>query len=122
MTSRATKLAVAAVLAASLPAAAAARDCDPAHHAPPAYGAPAAYPAYPGAPGPAPRHWREGSWRQRELARVRAEIGALEQRRAEVHARFGWDHRRVRRFERWYAVRRAELDRRWYELQAVAWR
>jgi len=119
MTSRASKLVLAAVLASSVPATAFAGDCD--HDRDRGY-PPAAYPAYPSHPAPAPRHWREASWRERELAQVRAEIRALEERRAEFHARFGWNPHKVRKFERWYVAQRAELDRRWYELQYVAWR
>lgn len=121
MASRTTKLVLAAVLASSLPAAAAARDCehDRDDHRTPIY-VPSTTPAPP--PAPAPRHWRDGSWRERELREVRAQLNALEQRRAEFHARNGWRPGKVRRFERWYAARRAELERRWYELQAVAWR
>ena len=83
MTNRIQKLVLAAVLAASVPAAALARDCDhdrddrpPAAYVPP-YEAPVAapvYPAYPAyAPGygaPAPAQWREARWRERELAHI----------------------------------------------------
>lgn len=129
MTSRASKLVLAAVLASSLPAAAAARDCDHDGDRPPAYAAP---PAYPAPPAPAPDRWddagwrdgssRHGWWRERELMQVRAALLALDEQRAEYHARFAWHPRKLRKFERWYAVRRAELERRWYELQYVAWR
>ncbi len=119
--SRVSKLFVAAVLAASLPALAAAGERDHDHdrdcaHGTPAGWAPAAYPR------PAPHRWREVSWRERELAHLRADLHALEEARADFHARHGWRGRRSVRFERWYAARRAELERRWYELQAVAWR
>ncbi len=127
MTSRTSKLVLAALLASSLPAVAAARDCEhdrDGDHRPPVYVPP---PAYPAPPAPAPDRWREdswrdGSWRERELREVRAELRALDQRRAEFHARFAWNPGKVRRFERRYALRRAELERRWYELQYVAWR
>lgn len=121
--SRTSKLFLAAVLALSPPALAAARehehDRDCGHPAPGAWAPPPSYPT----PAPAPDHrWREGAWRARELAAVQAELRALDERRAAVHARHGWSRRKVWRFERWYAARRAELERRWYELQAVAWR
>lgn len=131
MTSRTSKLVFAAVLASSLPAAALARDCDHDHDRdrPPVY---APQPAYPTPPAPAPDRWqdgtwrdgsrRHGSWRERELMQVRAELRALDEQRAELHARFAWNPRKLRKLERWYAVRRAELERRWHELQYVAWR
>jgi hypothetical protein len=137
MTNRVSKLILAAVLASSLPAAASAdgRDRDgvppaawppataayPAHAAPPQ--PPGAYPAYPACPDrPAPRPWREARWRERELAEVRAQLRALDAERDRFYAESGWRPGRVRKFERWYAARRAELERRWYELQPVAWR
>lgn len=127
MTSRVPELFVAAVLAASMPAAALARE-HPCEHGdddhrpaeyfpPPVYAPPPAYPA-----PPAPIRWREGSWRERRIAEIRAELWRLEARRAEVRARFGWNPRRLWRFERRYAVRHAELQRELRELQAVAWR
>lgn len=117
------KLAVAALVLAILPAAAAARDCDR-DRDPIAYPAPQPYPY----PEPAPgwqgdrRPWGEGSWRWRELAEIRGEMRDLDARRAEFYARWGWRPGQVRRFERWYAWRRAELERRAWELQRVAWR
>ncbi len=130
MTSRASKLVLAAVLASSLPAAALAGDCDHDHERdrPPVYAPP---PQYPVPPAPAPGRWdatwrdgswRHGSWRERELMQVQAELRALDAQRAELHARFAWNPRKLRKFDRWYGVRRAELERRWYELQYVAWR
>ncbi len=114
------KLAVAALVAAALPAVAAARDWDGDDR--PAVAHPGPYDR----PGPGwqgeHRRWREGSWRWRELAQIRAEMRELEARRAEFYARPGWFPGQVRRFERWYAFRRAELDRRTFELQRVAWR
>jgi hypothetical protein len=125
MTSRLSKLVLATVLAGSVPAAAAAFD---------PYGrqVAAARPA-PWQPAPAPpREWRDGgrhdggwraaAWRERELASVRADLRALEAQRAEFHARNAWRPGKLRRFDRWYAERRAELERRWHELQLVAWR
>ena len=132
MTNRLQKLALAAVLLSSIPLAASARDCDhdrdgvppaawegpigPAYPAPPV----AAYPANPRSP--APREWREARWRERERAEVAAQLRALDAERDRFYAENGWRRGRVRRFERYYAVRRAELERRWYELQPVAWR
>ncbi len=130
MTSRISKLVLAAVVASSLPAAAAARDCDhdgtppTAYGAPPVYAPPAPAAYYDPAP-PAPGYEREGGWRNggwwraREIAHVREEIRGLDQARAEFYA---WPHRRweVRRFERWYGERRAQLEHRIDELQAFA--
>jgi hypothetical protein len=117
MTSRVSKLVLAAVLAASIPAVAAARDCD--HHgAPAAHGGPAHHPA----PAPGAR-WREASWRDRELLHVRAELRALERERAEYHARHAGHPGKLRKYDRAHAARRAELERRWHELRPmVAWR
>ncbi|HEX9401110.1 MAG TPA: hypothetical protein VF912_13450 [Anaeromyxobacter sp.] len=69
-----------------------------------------------------PVPWREAAWRERELREVRAELQALDTQRAEVHARFARKPGKVRHYDRWYAERRAELERRWSELQRVAWR
>jgi hypothetical protein len=135
MTSRTSKLVVAAVLASSIPAAALARDCDHEEHAaphavyvptaapPPVY-APA--PAY--APAPvysapvAARQWREGAWRERRIHELRTELRDLDAQRAEVYARYARNPGRLHRFDRWYTVRRAELERRLNELAYVAWR
>lgn len=165
MTPRARKLAVAAALAASIPAAALAheRECEhgdqdedrpvvyapPPEYAPPpayppqaGYAPPAEYPpaeypppaeyeyAPPAGWGPSqerpapppPRRWREGAWRERRVFELRAELRALDLRRAEAEARFGWSPYRRWRIERWYAARRAEIERRLWELQPVAWR
>lgn len=122
------KLVLAAVVTASLPAAAAARDCD--HPAPPqvvAWAPPATYPAP--APPPAWREghshrarWQEARWRERELAELRFEFRALDDERADFYARPGVRRGQARRFERYYAERRAELERRWNALQLVAMR
>jgi hypothetical protein len=125
--SRLWKLAVVAVLASTLPAAALAheRDCDrdgDLDRRPVGYVPDAPPPAPPPAPYWREGTWREGTWRERRIHELRADLRALETRRAEVHARFGWNPRRVWRFDGWYTVRRAELERRLYELQAVAWR
>jgi hypothetical protein len=116
------KLVVTAAIAASIPAAAFARDCD--HDARPVpLPAPAGY--YEGGwqggdhdGWRRERHERRDAWREQERARIRAEYAHLDERRAEFYARFGWNPRKVDRFERWYAWERAELDRRW---NAVSW-
>ena len=114
MTSRISKVVFAAVLAAALPAAAVACDHDGDRRAEAAWRDPR--------PGPEPaRRWREG-WRERELSRVRAELQALEAERADFHARFAWNLHRLRRYDRVYLERRTALQRRWSELQPVAWR
>jgi poly(3-hydroxybutyrate) depolymerase len=117
---RASKLIVAAALAASLPAAAAARDCDHGVPAPEAWGQPTAY--YPVRPAPAPYRWREARWRERELFSLRAEFRALDDERARFYAQPGVRRGQARRFERYYAERRADLERRWNDLQYVAMR
>jgi hypothetical protein len=113
MTSRVSKLVLTAVLAASLPAAAAASDCDHldrrTHGSGPALHRPA--------PAPAPR------WRDAELQRVRAELRALERERAQFHAKHARHPGKLRKYDRAYAERRAELERRWQALRPmVAWR
>ncbi|HET7825206.1 MAG TPA: hypothetical protein VFK90_07725 [Anaeromyxobacter sp.] len=132
MTSRTSKLvALAAVLAASIPAAALAHDrdddCDRDGARPPvAYAPPVPQPVY--APAPAyPQYapmsyWREGGWRARRIHELREELRALDARRAEVYARSGGNPWRMRRFDSWYAFRRAELERRLSDLAYVAWR
>lgn len=113
-------LATAALIAVAIPTAGSARPCD--HDAAPA---PAPYYGETYAPpAPAPAPWREDeSYRSRERSRERAAIrferARLEETRARFYARWGWNARKVDRFERWYAVERAELDRRenalgWY--------
>jgi hypothetical protein len=120
MNSRLPKLVAAAVLAASVPAAASARDCD--HDRPPPVYAPPVYAPVHGPPAPAPRAWREARWRERELAELRAEFRALESERARFYAAYGHRPGKVRKFERWYAARRAELESRWEAAQLYAWR
>ncbi len=129
MTNRISKLVLAAVLLSSVPLAARAHDRDDDRDAPAGWPAPAASPGYPGGPdaypAPAPREWREGRawrWREHERAEVRAQLRALDAERDAFYAANAWRPGRVRRYERWYAVRRAELERRLYELQPVAWR
>jgi hypothetical protein len=122
MTSFVRKLALAAVLVAALPAAARARPCED-ERRPVAV----AYPA------PPPSTWREGEregwrdhgraeWRERERQELRGEFRALEDQRTDFYARWGWNGRKVARFERWYGERRAELQRRWDALEQYAWR
>lgn len=114
MTPRISKLVLAAVLASTIPAAAAASDCDhPDGRAGVVYPAPWQSP-----PGPAPRV----GWRGHELASVRAELQALEAERAQFHARFASRPGKLRKYDCSYFERRAALERRWHELQRVAYR
>jgi hypothetical protein len=113
MTSRISKLVFAAVLAATLPAAAVASACE--HDRDSRREAAWRDPRH---PGPEPAR----GWRERELFRVRAELRALEAERADFHARFGWNLHKLRRYDRVYLERRTALQRRWSELQLVAWR
>jgi hypothetical protein len=122
MTSRiVSKIALAAVLAGSVPAVAAAHEGDRDRDGRPVVVAPA----------PAPvaierrdewqaRRWREER-RERELATARAELRRLEAERAAFYAR---PHRpgELRRYDRDYLARHAELERRCHELERVAWR
>jgi hypothetical protein len=124
MTNPLSKSFLAAVLLSSIPLAAFAdgRGCDHDRDATAAWPAAASYPGAPGAyppPPPASREWR---WRAHERAEVRAELRALDADRARFHAENAWRPGRIRKYERWYAVRRAELERRLYDLQPVAWR
>lgn len=69
--------------------------------------------------------WRRDVWRHRALARVQAELFALDRDRADFMARWGWQPRKVARYDAWYAPRRAELERRRAELAGwvpAAWR
>jgi hypothetical protein len=138
MTSRLSKLAVAAALAAALPALAAAHDCDdapardgrpvvvtpvytpaPPAYAPPAY-APPAYPPYRGEGWEHRRH--ELRWRDRELAGIRADLARLDAERADFHAQFAYLPGMLRRYDRRYFERRMQLERREHELAWMAWR
>ncbi len=93
------------------------RDCDR-HGTPP----PAAYPArpvyQPAVPAPvvAPTY-RHAGWRGQERQELRREYRRLESARDRFYAT--WDHNpwSRNRFETWYGTRRAELDRRWGELE-----
>lgn len=140
MTTLFSKLALSAALIVLVPAAAHACDDDdrdgttvavyPAPPPAPTY-APAYDPAYApgptyqyeGAPayGPTYRHdgWR---WRAQERARLRAEYARLDRIRDDFYARPGMRRGQARRFEAWYADRRAELDQRWTALSGYAWR
>lgn len=118
MTSTTRKLVLAAVLASAFPAAAVARDrgCDHDGRA-----------AVPAAPSRDARpydgsHARAFARRERELAELRAAFHALDRERADFHARWHHKPRKVAKFDRSYAERRAALERRWSELQAYAWR
>ncbi|GAO04524.1 hypothetical protein [Anaeromyxobacter sp. PSR-1] len=124
------KLALAAALTAAVPAAAHAKPCD--HDAPVvAYPAPAPVPA----PLPAPAGWRDDrwddrgprrheGWRARERAALRAEYARLDAARDQFYARWNGypPPGKARKFERWYAHERGELDRRWDALEGYAWR
>jgi hypothetical protein len=114
MTSRISKLVLAAVLAGSIPAAASADHDD---------GRPSsAYPAPPQHVPPAAGGWREQRWRERELATIHAELQRLEAERAQFHARYAGRPGKLRRYERDYVERRAELERRMSALHRLAWR
>ena len=136
MTNLASKLALAAALAAAVPAAALADGCDhdrgttvAVYPAPPPAPAPVYTPAYAPGPayqyeaapayGPAYRHdgWR---WRAQERARLRAEYARLDRIRDDFYARPGLRRGQARRFEAWYADRRAELDQQWGALSGYA--
>ncbi|WP_242346121.1 hypothetical protein [Anaeromyxobacter terrae] len=116
------KLALAVALAAALPSAALAKPCDD-DRFPPPRPAPADW-GRDGGPdwGRDGRDWRHESPREREAREIRRELRELEDTRADFYARFGGRPGKVRRFERWYAERRAELDARWDALRTYAWR
>jgi hypothetical protein len=61
------------------------------------------------------------SWRIRELGEVNRALRCLQLERRRFHA-FPHTRREVRRFERWYTSRLAELEDRRDALQAYAWR
>ena len=121
------RLAVSAVLLSSVPLAASA---DGWHDGarPDGWSGPEA-PAYP-APPPAAypgrlrdaREWRERRSRERELAEVTAQLRELDAQRDRFHAENRYRPGKLRRYDRGYAARRAELERRYHELQIVAWR
>lgn len=109
----------------------------PAYPAPPVYSAPA-YPPAPAYPAPAPAGydsgngygygpgpaygggWRHDGWRQREAGRIRFELDRLERTRDDFYASGEWRPGKVRKFERWYAFRRADLERRLDQLRWYA--
>jgi hypothetical protein len=116
-------LAFAAALAAALPLAARADRRDDDHDGrrglpPPAHGMPA--PDHGHGPGQGP--YRRHDWRSRELARIRAEMAALDARRAWFHQRWAGRPGKLRQFDRWYFVERAALERRWGQLAWTAMR
>lgn len=121
MTNLLSKLAIAATLTAAVPAVALASGCEHDHRAPVAvYPVPAAPPVVYGGVevrfgGQRQRHL---SWREQERARLRHEYARLDDARADFYARPGVRRGQVRRFERWYAAERAELDRQW---EALSW-
>jgi hypothetical protein len=115
MTSRFSKLFLAAALAVSVPAAAKA--------SPLPQRADAARPAPARAvPAPAPVSWRRDGWRARELAKVRQEMRELDRERERFHARYAGRPGKLRKYDRTYEARRAELERRHHELELYAWR
>ncbi len=63
--------------------------------------------------------WERGRWVEHQRAELRAAYARLDEARAHFYAR-PHRHWEVRKFERWYARERAELDARRQVL--VAWR
>jgi hypothetical protein len=116
---RASKLFLAAVALAALPAAALAGDCDHDVRRPASWTQP---PPRPAPPAPARAAWHDARWREHELTLLRAEFRALDDERARFLARHHRHPGKVRKFEREHAARRAELESRWYALQPVAYR
>jgi hypothetical protein len=127
MTIPLSKLALAAALAAAVPAAALADGCDHDRR-------PVAVVTVP-VPAPAPygydrgyeydrgydqRGRRHAGWREQERARLRLEYARLDQAREDFYARPGLRRGQARRFERWYAEQRSELDRAWNDLSWYA--
>jgi aminoglycoside phosphotransferase (APT) family kinase protein len=93
------------------------------------WSAPAPPPAaYPGSSDRArdPREWR--AWRERrehrerERAEVSAQLRALDAQRDRFYAENRFRPGELRRYDRRYDRRRAELERRLDELRPVAWR
>ena len=120
MTSRVSKLVLAAVLAGTLPALAAAGD--PGRpYAPDRDGRPGAVTPSPAhAPAYAPRRGPELGWRERELGQVRAERARLDAARADFHAHNAHRPGLLRGYDRRHFARRAELERRERQLERVA--
>jgi len=92
------KLALAVALAAAVPSAALAKPCEVER-------------SY-SVPRPAPAGWHHESARERELREIRRELRTLEDKRTDFYARYAGRPGKVRKFERWYAERRAELEAR----------
>jgi hypothetical protein len=78
--------------------------CPPAHHHPGTYRP---------APIPVPPARHPVAYERRELRRDYAE---LERARDRFYATWRGNPGKARKFERWYAVRKAELDRKWVAL------
>jgi hypothetical protein len=79
----------------------------------------AAYPA-PYAPVPAPvaaPYYRHAHWRGWELRELRREYQQLDLARDRFYSTWDRNPWSRNRFESWYASRRAELDRRWADLE-----
>jgi hypothetical protein len=114
MTSRISKLVLAAAIAATLPAAASADDCYRER--------PASWPAPARPTTPPPHRAREAAARERELQQLRAALRALDAERAAYHARHARQPRKLRRYDAGWTERRAELERRFWQLQRVALR
>jgi hypothetical protein len=107
----------AAALALTALAAAPARACDDhrehRHATPPA--------AYVPPPVRAPVPVRI-SWREAALRDLRRDYRELEHKRGRFYATWNGSPGKQRKFERWYAQERWELDRRSARLNAIAWR
>ena len=96
-------------LAAALPSAALAKPCETER-------------SYPVPPRPAPAGWHHESARERELIEIRRELRALEDERADFYARYAGRPGKIRKFERSYVSRRAQLEARRDALRYYAWR
>ena len=101
----------AATLATVAAAAAPALAHGPAHHPPPPPPPRAYYPP----PPPAPPARSPVRW---ERAELRRDYAQLERTRQRFYATWNGNPGKARKFERWYAVRKAELDRKWVALAA----
>jgi hypothetical protein len=102
------KLALAAALAVAVPSAALAMPCESER--------------VPAPPRPTPAAWHHESARERELREIRRELRALEDERADFYARYAGRPGKIRKFERSYVSRRAQLEARRDALRYYAWR